>query len=108
MARVRTRSMRRESPMSEVAHVNIRKHLRVPSGPVDLSGIDSRSTPGLPGAKVVGKDAKNWSREQVTMIGEHLAGLQERLYAAAKGGSTNRLLLLLQAMDAGGKDGTVK
>jgi PPK2 family polyphosphate:nucleotide phosphotransferase len=94
--------------MSEVAHANIRKHLRVPSGPVDLSRIDPRSTPGLPGTKVVKRDPKGWSRGQVAAVGEHLAGLQERLFAAARGGSTDRLLLLLQAMDAGGKDGTVK
>ncbi len=94
---------------SEVSHVNIRDLLRVPSGAVDLSQIDPRSTPGLPGKKVVGVDSKAWSREQVELIGTELAGWQERLFAAAKGGgSTSRLLLLLQAMDAGGKDGTVK
>jgi len=93
---------------SDVAHVDIRRHLRVGPGPVDLGTIDPRSTPGLPGGKEVSRDPKLWSRGQVAAIGAHLAGLQERLYAAGKAGSPDRLLLLLQAMDAGGKDGTVK
>jgi len=95
-------------PMSEVAHVNIREHLSVPAGAVDLTRIDPRSTPGLPGGKDIQRDPKAWSREQVAAVGVHLASLQERLYAASKGGSTDRVLLILQAMDAGGKDGTVK
>jgi PPK2 family polyphosphate:nucleotide phosphotransferase len=93
---------------SEVAHVEIRDHLRVGPGPVDLSTIDPAGTPGLPAGKETTRDPKLWSRGQVAAIGTHLASRQERLYAAAKAGSPHRLLLLLQAMDAGGKDGTVK
>jgi PPK2 family polyphosphate:nucleotide phosphotransferase len=93
---------------SDVAHVDIRRHLRVGPGPVDLGTIDPRSTPGLPGGKEVSRDPKLWSRGQVAAVGVHLACLQERLYAAGKAWSPDRLLLLLQAMDAGGKDGTVK
>jgi PPK2 family polyphosphate:nucleotide phosphotransferase len=95
-------------PMTEVAHVNIGDHLRLAPGPVDLSQIDPRSTPGLPGGNVVGKDAKAWAREHVAQVGAHLAELQERLFASARAGSAHRLLLLLQAMDAGGKDGTIE
>jgi PPK2 family polyphosphate:nucleotide phosphotransferase len=97
-----------EAQMSEVAHVNIREYLRVPAGDVDLSIIDPRSTPRLPATKEVQRDPKGWSREQVSAVGIQLASLQERLYAAARGGSSARLLLLLQAMDCGGKDGTIK
>jgi PPK2 family polyphosphate:nucleotide phosphotransferase len=93
---------------SEAARVDIRDHLRVAPGPVDLSTIDPAGTPGLPAGREVRQDPKLWSRGQVAAIGTHLAGLQERLYADAKAGSPNRLLLLLQAMDAGGKDGAVK
>ena len=96
------------SPLPEVAHVNIREHLRVPAGPVDLSRIDPRSTPGLPDSKAVRRDPKLWAKGQVDGVGAHLAELQERLFAQAKAGTPDRLLLLLQAMDAGGKDGTVK
>jgi PPK2 family polyphosphate:nucleotide phosphotransferase len=87
---------------------SVRELLRV--GPaVNLKDIDPRSTPGLPGHKVTGKDQKGWSREQLAPIGAELAHHQEMLYAAAKAsGDRRRLLLVLQAMDCGGKDGTIK
>jgi PPK2 family polyphosphate:nucleotide phosphotransferase len=87
---------------------SLRDLLRV--GPtVDLTEIDPRSTPGLPGREVTGRKAKSWAREQLTTIGADLARHQEMLYADAKaGGGHRRLLLVLQAMDCGGKDGTIK
>jgi PPK2 family polyphosphate:nucleotide phosphotransferase len=70
--------------------------------------MDTRATPGLPGSLRTG-DRKAWSRVQVGYLGARMADLQERLYAAAKAGTDRRrLLLVLQAMDCGGKDGTVK
>ncbi|WP_290862315.1 PPK2 family polyphosphate kinase [Hamadaea sp.] len=81
--------------------------LRVPPSGVDLGAIDPRSTPGLP--KAAGKDPKSWARAQLPVLGEELFGWQEKLFAAAKSGaSRQRLLLVLQAMDCGGKDGTIK
>jgi len=45
----------------------------------------------------------------VAAIGEELASYQEKLFASAKQGQTGkRILLLVQAMDCGGKDGTVR
>lgn len=87
---------------------SVRDLLRV--GPiVDLADIDPRSTPGLPGKRVTGANPKTWARAQVETMGAELARHQEMLYAEAKGsGGTRRLLLVLQAMDGGGKDGTVK
>src|SRR5918992_329194 len=87
---------------------SVRELLRV--GPaVDLKDIDPSSTPGLPGHKVTGKDQKGWAREQLPSIGAELAHHQEMLYAGAKAaGDRRRLLLVLQAMDCGGKDGTIK
>ncbi len=74
---------------------------------MDLSAIDPAGTPGLP-AKA-GAHPKRWSAAQLSSIGRDLASFQERLYANAKvGGSRQRLLLVLQAMDCGGKDGTVR
>ncbi len=58
---------------------------------------DPRATDGAPG------DKKKTSAKLPKLAGE-LAGLQERLYAE----SSQALLVVLQAMDAGGKDGTVK
>lgn len=55
------------------------------------------------------RDPKAWARERLTSIGAELARHQEMLYANAKAaGDRRRLLLVLQAMDCGGKDGTIK
>ena len=97
----------------------LRSLLRVGPDRVDLSTIDPRGTPGLPAKakRDVGtgnsgaKDgsAKAWSRQQLQLLGSALAGHQERLYASAvSGDDRRRVLLVLQAMDCGGKDGTVK
>jgi PPK2 family polyphosphate:nucleotide phosphotransferase len=83
--------------------------LRVPpGGAVDLGTIDPRSTPGLPDDRAVRRDPKGWARADVAARLPHLADLQERLYASAKvAGDPGRILLVLQAMDCGGKDGTI-
>ncbi|MFG1610380.1 PPK2 family polyphosphate kinase [Actinoplanes sp. NPDC049265] len=74
-----------------------------------LDKVDPKGTPGLPDTKAVRKDAKAWSKEAVAAIGSELAAYQEKLFASAKSGQTSRrVLLLLQAMDCGGKDGTVR
>jgi polyphosphate kinase 2 (PPK2 family) len=54
-------------------------------------------------------NGKDWSRAAVQQLGEHLGTRQERLFARAKAGADRRrVLLVLQAMDCGGKDGTVR
>jgi PPK2 family polyphosphate:nucleotide phosphotransferase len=87
--------------------MNLRDVLRVPAGGrVELRAIDPAGTPGLPTSK---SGRKSWARAQLGDIGADLATRQEQLYALAKvGGSTRRVLLVLQAMDCGGKDGTVR
>jgi len=84
----------------------MRELLRVPAGDTfDLSSVDARATPGLPDPE----DPRRWARDQLADIGTDLAGYQEKLYAAAKrGDDPRRVLLILQAMDCGGKDGTVR
>ncbi len=82
--------------------------LRVGPGPVDLTAIDPRSTPGLPRERVSGRDPKAWARVDLAAVGAELFADQEKLFAAAKGDSPQRLLLILQATDCGGKDGTIK
>jgi len=106
----------------------MRELLRVTpgAGPVDLAGVDPRSTPGLPA--VAGSRPKEWARKQVGLLGAELGRRQEMLYASAKAatgprapasapsqagayladGRPRRVLLVLQAMDCGGKDGTIK
>ncbi|WP_372788361.1 PPK2 family polyphosphate kinase [Paraconexibacter sp.] len=68
-----------------------------PRTKLDLSRIDTRSTAGAPGDKQQTKDAS-------AVLRARLAQLQARLYAEGE----QSLLLVLQAMDAGGKDGTVR
>ncbi|MFD1364470.1 PPK2 family polyphosphate kinase [Actinoplanes sichuanensis] len=88
---------------------DLRELLTVRPGNARLADIDPRSTPGLPGKQAIGDDPKRWSQAQVATISEQLNAYQERLFASAKEGATNRrVLLLLQAMDCGGKDGTVR
>ncbi len=91
-----------------MANRSMRSLLRV-SSDVDLAKIDPGSTPGLPSDKAVKNDAKAWSRSAVAEIGLSLAAEQEKLSAGAKiGGDRRRVLVVLQAMDCGGKDGTVR
>jgi PPK2 family polyphosphate:nucleotide phosphotransferase len=87
--------------------MSLRDVLRIDPGTrADLSSIDPGGTPGLPRRKSVGK---RWGRAQLDVLGLELASLQERLFATAKiTGSRRRVLLVLQAMDCGGKDGTVR
>jgi len=64
---------------------------------VDLGAIDPRSTAGTGGDK-------HEVETDFDRLHASLAGLQERLYAE----SEQSLLVVLQAIDAGGKDGTIK
>jgi PPK2 family polyphosphate:nucleotide phosphotransferase len=68
-----------------------------PGSKVDLAAIDTTSTEGAPGGKKETKEGYRKNRHE-------LADLQVRLYAESR----RSLLLVLQALDAGGKDGTIK
>ncbi len=85
----------------------VRRLLR--AGSAELRGLDPRATPGLPKNRPPDIDAKTWSRSEVGRLGQLLGARQERLFARAKAGvDRRRLLLVLQAVDCGGKDGTVR
>lgn len=68
-----------------------------PGRKLDLGEHDPRATPGFAGDKEAG-------RARVLELNARLEELQEMLYAQG----TQRLLVVLQAMDAGGKDGTIR
>ncbi len=69
--------------------------------PVDLGAFDPASTPGVASRE----DAE---REMEDLV-ERLDQLQERLFAAARGGDSKaRVLIVLQGMDTSGKGGTVR
>ncbi|MGV8858968.1 polyphosphate kinase 2 family protein [Rhodoglobus sp.] len=73
-----------------------------PVSPVfELASIDPSSTPGFDGDK---KDAE----KKLEKNAEHLAELQERLFAESKFGGQRRVLLVLQAMDTAGKGGILR
>ena len=67
-----------------------------PGTDLRLDKVDTRSTDGAPGDK---KATDAASKE----LYRGLADLQERLYAEGD----RSLLVVLQALDAGGKDGTI-
>ena len=75
--------------------------LRVPAGPVDLSTLDTRATPGFDGGKAAGKAA-------LASLGSRLSDLQEQLHAEGVRGGTPSLLLILQGMDTSGKGGVIR
>lgn len=75
--------------------------LRLPAGPVDLTSIATDATPGFEEGKKAGEAA-------LAALGDELADLQERLWAARSTGSERRVLLVLQGMDTSGKGGVIR
>lgn len=91
-----------ERPKPAGAPALLRELLRVPGGAgVDLSSYAADATPAGPRDKAAGLAA-------TALMGEHLADLQERLWATSTAGERRRILLVLQGMDTSGKGGTVK
>ena len=86
---------------SSKAAARVSDLLRVPAGPVDLSALDTRATPGFDGDKAAGK-------AELDALGPRLSDLQERLHAEGVSGGTRSLLLVLQGMDTAGKGGVVR
>ena len=90
---------------------SVRELLRV-TAPVDLGAIDPRSTPGLPEPAGRGEHRKAWAREQVELVGARAGPAAGDAVRDGQGRArtrpAHRVLLVLQAMDCGGKDGTIK
>jgi PPK2 family polyphosphate:nucleotide phosphotransferase len=86
---------------SSKAAARVSDLLRVPSGPVDLSALDTRATPGFEGDKAAG-------RASLAALSPRLSDLQERLHAEGVSGGSRRLLLILQGMDTSGKGGVIR
>ncbi|MDX1449620.1 MAG: polyphosphate kinase 2 family protein, partial [Acidimicrobiia bacterium] len=77
--------------------IDIDPYLVRPGSSVDLTAIDTRST----GSYRDGKESGKSLRRAMT---RRLSDLQEIFYADGR----HRLLVVLQATDTGGKDGTIK
>ena len=85
---------------SQVGPQRLGELLRVGPG-FALSELSPRATPGFAGSKQDGAQALAEGRDRVTV-------LQERLWAASRGGDTRRLLLVVQGMDTSGKGGIMR
>jgi PPK2 family polyphosphate:nucleotide phosphotransferase len=68
-----------------------------PGHRLDLGSVDPSSTPGAPGGRAA-------TEAELPALVEKLRDLQDRLWGEGR----RSLLVVLQAMDAGGKDGTIK
>jgi len=68
-----------------------------PKQRVDLADFDTDSTAGAPGNRAE-------TEAELPLLQAQLADLQSRLWAESR----RSVLVVLQAMDAGGKDGTIK
>jgi PPK2 family polyphosphate:nucleotide phosphotransferase len=88
-------------PRSSKAAARVSDLLRVPAGPVDLSALDTRATPGFDGDKAAGK-------AELAALGPRLSELQEKLHAEGVSGGSRSLLLVLQGLDTSGKGGVVR
>ena len=75
----------------------MKKYLVIPGDKVDLKRIK-------PDDKSYFKGGKEESKEELQKINARLEELQELLYAENK----HKILIVLQAMDSGGKDGTIR
>ncbi len=68
-----------------------------PKGQLDLSKMDAERTPGMKHEKEKAKDRLSQDQEEMDL-------LQQKLYAEGK----RSVLIVLQAMDTAGKDGTIR
>jgi PPK2 family polyphosphate:nucleotide phosphotransferase len=75
----------------------MQRHRIAPGARVELSRVDA----DLPDAHAGGKDE---AQGEIERLKERLRELQELLYAEGR----HRLLVVLQAMDTGGKDGAIR
>jgi len=73
------------------------RHRVTPGTTVRLVDADADATPAFDGSK-------DEARDRTRALNERLEALQELLYAEG----SHKVLIVLQAMDAGGKDGTIR
>ncbi len=85
-----------EEDLASVPRIDVNQYKVEPGVHVHLEQLDPRTTGDYGGGKEAGKDL-------LPTLTKRLAKLQEVFYAQGK----HRLLIVLQAMDTGGKDGTI-
>jgi PPK2 family polyphosphate:nucleotide phosphotransferase len=82
--------------------VNVRTRLRLDPQAI-AAAVSDETADATPGAQ-----SKAQARADVARLAPRLEELQQRLYAEGHAGGDRRLLVLLQGMDASGKDGAIK
>lgn len=99
----KSKKKQKNSSDASVPAPTLAETLRLPRGPVDLSTIDSRATPGFPGA------SKDDAPALMQQLGSELADRQECLFAGGRAADTQRnVLVILQGMDTSGKGGIIR
>ncbi len=100
LERVETLQRRAVEAVGPAGPTRLAEQLR--AGPdIELEAVDPRSTPGFTGTKEEGVAALAFAAERVSE-------LQERLFAASKGGDRRSVLLVVQGMDTAGKGGIMR
>jgi len=101
LERVEVLQRRAVEAVAPAAPTRLAEQLRAHPG-IHLDEVDPRSTPGFTGTKEEGVAA-------LAVAAERLSELQERLFAASRGGDDRRsVLLVVQGMDTAGKGGIMR
>jgi PPK2 family polyphosphate:nucleotide phosphotransferase len=101
LERVEVLQRRAVEAVAPAAPTRLAEQLRARPG-IHLDEVDPRSTPGFTGTKEEGVAA-------LAVAAERLSELQERLFAASRGGDDRRsVLLVVQGMDTAGKGGIMR
>jgi|1186.fasta_scaffold38767_2 PPK2 family polyphosphate:nucleotide phosphotransferase len=101
LERVEVLQRRAVEAVAPAAPTRLAEQLRAHPG-IHLDEVDPRSTPGFTGTKEEGVAA-------LAVAVERLSELQERLFAASRGGDDRRsVLLVVQGMDTAGKGGIMR
>jgi polyphosphate kinase 2 (PPK2 family) len=98
--KLQTLQQRAVEAVDPAGPTRLAQQLRARPG-IDLEKVDPRSTPGFTGTKEEGVAA-------LAVGAEKLSDLQERLFAASKGGDRRSVLLVVQGMDTAGKGGIMR
>ena len=77
--------------------MNVKEYLASSSNPIVLSQFDADD-------QTLAPDGKQASKKELKSLRKQLVKLQQVLYAEGK----HKVLIVLQAMDSGGKDGTIR
>lgn len=91
---------KKDAPLADLWSADPREALSV-GREFHLAAVDRGATPGWKGDE---KDARRYARALTPLLSD----LQERLFAASKAGSQQRVLVVVQGLDTAGKGGIAR